>query len=657
MRALTREWFTLAELAELRLPGLPETERGLRLRADSMGWRQPNGFGTRWRQRAGSGGGTEYHFHLLPAEARLQWLERFVAVDGAAEHAAAKAAGSTDAEIWSWFTRQAEAKQAQARLRLSILQKVAHLEASGRPRLAAAEEVCREHNISLRTFYNWDEMVRGVPRHDWLPHLAPRHAGSKRRADISPDAWDFIQRFWLSPSRPTFKHAFRELESVAAAQGWTIPSEQTLRRRLEAIPAEQRVMAREGKEAAGRMLPAQRRTRKTLRAMEAVNADGHTFDLFVRWLDGSVIRPVLVAFQDLHSNKILSWRIERTENSGAVRLAFGDMVDRFGIPEHCIFDNGRHFASKKLTGGTANRYRFKVREEDPDGMLTVLGVKVHFTTPYHGQAKPIERFFGDVAREFVRHPEFEGAWTGGNPNAKPENYGKAAVPYDLFIRRWTAWLIEYNARAGRETEVCGGRLSFDAAFEASWREHEANIRRPAPHHRHLWLLAAETITVRQDSTIHLLGNRYHAPFLTEYRGQKVTIRFDPENVHQPLMVYRTDQVALGEAACIDDTGFLSQPAARESERNRKEVLRAARQGLAARRRMTVEQMVAMKPEPDEPAPMPAPRIVQLVRGNTALRATVEEQEREYDRTTELLRRGLRATRNGPQLLRVVEDEA
>uniref|UniRef100_UPI0039800C3B transposase domain-containing protein n=1 Tax=Salmonella sp. s54836 TaxID=3159673 RepID=UPI0039800C3B len=91
---------------------------------------------------------------------------------------------------------------------------------------------------------------------------------------------------------------------------------------------------------------------------------------------------------------------------------FRDVVERYGIPHHAWLDNGRGFASKLLTGGVANRYRFKVREEDPTGILVALGVQIHWATPYHGQAKPIERAFRDLCDRVAKHPAFAGAYTG-----------------------------------------------------------------------------------------------------------------------------------------------------------------------------------------------------------------------------------------------------
>ncbi|HNB25288.1 MAG TPA: hypothetical protein PKZ32_22900, partial [Candidatus Melainabacteria bacterium] len=45
-------------------------------------------------------------------------------------------------------------------------------------------------------------------------------------------------------------------------------------------------------EALKRLYPAHRRTREDLHALAGVNADGHKFDVFVKWDDGTVGRPI-----------------------------------------------------------------------------------------------------------------------------------------------------------------------------------------------------------------------------------------------------------------------------------------------------------------------------------------------------------------------------
>jgi len=95
-----------------------------------------------------------------------------------------------------------------------------------------------------------------------------------------------------------------------------------------------------------------------------VNIDGHKFDIFAKDADGKVFRPLMVGIQDIYSRKILAWRIGGSESAIQTRLTFADLFRDYGIPKACVFDNGRAFASKLITGGAKSRFRFKIRAED-----------------------------------------------------------------------------------------------------------------------------------------------------------------------------------------------------------------------------------------------------------------------------------------------------
>ncbi len=457
----------------------------------------------------------------------------------------------------------------------------------------------------------------------------------------------------------TFEACFRRLQRIARDKGWTVPSARTLQRRLDALPEGLRVLAREGTEALKRMYPAQHRDRGVFHALEAVNADGHKWDVFVKWPDGYVGRPVMVAFQDLYSGMILAWRVDRSENKEAVRLAFGDMVEAYGIPDHCWLDNGRNFASKWLTGGTPTRYRFKVKDDEPDGVMTQLGVQVHWTTPYSGQSKPIERAFRDLAGDVAKHPAFEGAYTGNNPTAKPENYGSTAVPLSVFLKTIGTEIAEHNAREGRRSDVARGR-SFKAAFEESYAK--APIRKATAEQRRLWLLAAEAVsTAKVDGSIQIMGNRYWAEFLTNHRQQKVAVRFDPQALHADLHVYRLDGAYLGAAPCIEAVGFADVDAARQQAQARGALVKAEKARLDAERKMTPAQAAALLPEPEEPAPPPESKVVRMFRGANALKpasipdTAMEEAEDAQAAWTRSLAQTTRALA-GSGRLRVVQPE-
>lgn len=68
-----KAWLTAQEIAELRLSGLPKTKRRVNALADRHDWSEDP---ERCRERAGRGGGLEYHVSLLPLPARIDLYRR-----------------------------------------------------------------------------------------------------------------------------------------------------------------------------------------------------------------------------------------------------------------------------------------------------------------------------------------------------------------------------------------------------------------------------------------------------------------------------------------------------------------------------------------------------------------------------------------------------
>lgn len=616
-------WFSAAELAEARLPGVPLTRQGVMQVAQRQGWLAPEREGAAWRQRQGRGGGVEINYRCLPVAAQAKLLQHAPAP----EPEPRSAEGAT-AERWAWFDRQPEKLKGKARRRMAALMRLRQLLDTGAGRLHAIELVKTEHGIKKSQLYALEKLVEGQAPSDWLPYLAPMHGGGRQRAECPPEALRILQTDWLRQGNVNFTSCYRRLLSIAATKGWVIPSERTMLRQVMALPEGLRILKRQGEEALKRSLPSQRRDRSVFHALQAVNADGHTWDVFVKWPDGTIGRPHMVAFQDLYSAKILSWRVEQTLSWHVVRLAFGDMVERYGVPQKCWLDNGREFASKMITGGQANRYRFKIKEEDPQGLMTSLGVEVHWTTPYHGQAKPIERAFRDMAGEIAKHPAFDGAYTGNNPMAKPENYGTKAVALEEFLRVLGEGIAEHNSRTGRRSPTCAGR-SFDETFAESYAR--SKITRVTEEQRRLWLLAAESVTIsRQDGRIRFFGNDYWSDFLREHRGQKCIVRFDPLALDQPLHVYTLDGRHLGAAEPEAMVGFDDVAAAQAHARRTREIIRMDKKKVELLGLMKLPELVAALPKIEAAEP-PETKVVQMVfprQGNAALAARPREEEEE-----------------------------
>lgn len=595
-----KEWFTAAELSSLRLPDIPSTESAMLRLAKRERWQERTnmGGGALARRRKGRGGGWEYHYSLLPMRAQSRLVAEDVKArraEEAEDEAAAPPAGADGSDLWDWYDRLPDSRKAIARDRLRVLQAVELLYRGGLSRNLAVYEVAKRERMAGSTIYLWLRLVKGADPGDRLPLLAPRHRGKTVKAEVDPEAWDYLVSDYLRAAQPSLTSCLERLRRVAGERGWTLPSNRTLRRRIEReLPQDTVVLARQGKEALERRRPAQQRDRSVFTALEAVNADGHKFDVFVRWPDGHVGRPVGLFWQDLRSGKLLSWRVDKSENADAFRLSLGDLLE-LGVPKHVYLDNTRAAASKWLTGGVPHRFRFKVRQEEPAGVLQALGIELHWTRPYHGQSKPIERAFGDLADYISRHPAFEGAYTGNSPMTKPHNYGSRQVPLAEFLAVVEQEVAAHNARSGRRGGICDGR-SFDAVFAESIER--TAVRQASPEQRRMCLLAAEQVTARKpDGAVHLLKNRYWCPELADRIGESLVLRFDPQHLHSGVHVYATDGRYVGYAGCIEAVGFGDREAAREVGRAERAKNRAVREHLESMRRHSAAEVAAMLPAP------------------------------------------------------------
>lgn len=613
-------WFTASELEELGLPGLPGDKRSINRRAQAERWHTRLGPDSRLlvRARKGKGGGVEFHASLLPGEARIELARRGIIRTRPAEPAEQTSA-------WTWFDQQSAKVKAEAQRRLDIVIAIELLCEAGSTRSAAVQAASDQHGVGKSTLWTWLGAVEGIPRADWLVALAPRRKGGGAEAEIHPELWQAFKSDYLRPEAPTLTSVYRRVGRIARQMGLSMPHERTFRRRLERdIGAELLVMRREGVEALRRAVPAHRRTVAELQAMEWVNIDGHKFDVFVRTPDGRIVRPMMVAIQDVYSRKVLAHRIGTEESAVLTRLAFADLFRDWGIPGHAVLDNGRAFASKWITGGTKTRFRFKIRPEEPMGLLPGLGVKTHFTIPYRGQSKPIERAFKDLCDSIAKHPAFAGAYTGNNPMAKPENYGSKAVDWDRFCAVAGEEIAEHNAQPGRRTEMAQGR-SFDEVFAESYAA--APIKKVVdPAVLRMALLAADQRLIsKATGHLELEGNRYWHPQMFALRGERVTVRFDPDNLHTSVHLYDSQGRYLLEAMLLADEGFATTAGARETARRAMNVKRRAKELEAAERLLSPEQVAALQAA-SPPAAKPEATVIR------PQRVAVETARRDAART-------------------------
>jgi putative transposase len=581
------------------------------------------------------GAPVEYLVESLPAETIEALIRRYAATVATAIDAET---ASSRTAAWEEFENLPAGNKREALKRCKAVSTYYNLIALGARKGVAHAKVGEEFDITENTLRNWLDLVKGKPSQDWALALAPDWVGRKAGETCSADAWQYFKNGYLIQSQPNSKQIYRSLKREAKIHGWTIPKDaRTMLTRLEReVPAAVIVLLREGDDAAKQLYPHQRRDRMMFHAMEAVNSDGHMLDVEVLYEDGTYGRPVLIGIQDLFSGKIIGWHLGRTETTDAIRLAFGHALRTFGGPKHAYLDNGRAFAAKMLTGGTPNRYRHKVKEDDQEGILNLCGTRVHWVKPYSGQSKPIERAWRDLASDISRDPFCDGAYVGNRPGNRPANARTRDLKFEDFKAFVTVMIHAHNAREGRKTQACGGKLSFDEAFKRSYEV--SGIVKLTPTQERMFLLASNAITAsRKDGRVKVLGNEYWSEEMPSYRGKKVVARYDPENLYGGVYVHTLSGEPICHARCEVMAGFADTDSARQHGKARNSYHKANK--AAAKAEITMVGIEAQRKVPIvETPPVPKPAVIEgIFNGKVPLPAAVNGLQRDFN---QLFRQGM-----------------
>lgn len=623
-----KEWFSIQEL--LGISGLPNSDRGIMKKADREQWQK--------RQREGvKGKAYEYHLHSLPPEIQKQ-LRLNAAL--AAMPQPPTVVTRDDPELVYRLNQATDKAREKAQQKVNACLQLQAFLNQGFNQTEALAGAAAAHNLSQGSLKNWYYKVKGYPVHLWQAVLVSgsgKSAKPGKKAHITEEAWDTFLADYLRPEKPDLRACYRRTALLAEEYGWQLASFKTFQRRLmQEVPYEVMLLKREGKNAVAKLVPALQRTVKDILAGEWINGDGYQHNVFVKWHTGEIIRPKTWFWQDVRTRKILGYRTALSENTDSIRHALMDVIFHYGIPKTITLDNTRAAANKAMTGGVANRYRFKENELDPKGIMPILGIEVHFTSVLygegHGQAKPIERAFGrgGIGEVVDKRPELSGFYTGKNVLEKPDNYngGKQGVDYEVFLQALAAGVKQYNEQTERQTELCRGEFSFEQIWERDY--HPTNVRQASPEQLRLLFLQAETVTIARNGSFKLkaagklygLTNIYWAEDLIGITAKKVVARFDPDDLHGNVYVYDLDGRYLAEAICREAKGFGDTQASREQGRLYKRIVKRAQAQAEDLELLETHELAALTPKVDIPEP-------------------IEEQVREVLITEEVIHQNLR----------------
>jgi putative transposase len=403
--------------------------------------------------------------------------------------------------------------------------------------------------ISPATLYNWEaagkEGLTGL--------IDGRNASSS--VSEGGEFLDAVLHHWKSQTGRKVKVCYDMAmgQALTASPPWQIPSYRTARRFIESWAKSNpgaAIFAREGESAfTDKIEPSITGDYSTLETNEMWNADHHLLDVLVKVGErtnkatGEVVpihaRPWLTAWQDLRSRKIVGYVIRDADpNTDVIIEALDIAIETHGAPKTCLTDNGKDFDCRYLTGQTkAARWKSrKLRVVHDDkrlgGLYAVLKIKHIHAWPWHGQSKPIERFFGTVEGRFCR--TFD-TYCGRSPEEKPEHlsdyHGKPgmlsrgkAPTLEEFSSQFAGWLeADYHGQihAG-DSMNCTPNQAFEANLHSK-RTIPAELRKV------LLQPAIGPLKVTQDGVRHnhiSYGNRE----ILHLFGREVFIRIDRNDV-------------------------------------------------------------------------------------------------------------------------------
>ncbi len=599
------DFFTAAELATLKLPGLPDRREHVSRLASKQGW--PH------RAREGRGGGREFPLSSLPGPARREVLNRRL------KAAALRSIGTTSKEIAplpvvaNLKSRQAERLAA----RTLLLDQYAKFRGDRSDRQALDAFVIAFDQeaidvpewarpllprLSRRTLESW-LAARRAGRHQ---ELAGRWAGGRKSVfDISRELADFILGCHIEQPALSIKSLQKLLgekfpHGVADRAGilLPLPSQTAITRFLAAWKSE----ARNAATLSALNDPDGYKSRYRF---AVGNASGGIDRPNQRWqidaspsdvqcLDGRYSIYVVI---DVFSRRMMAL-VTRTPRTMASLLLVARAVALWGVPEVLVTDNGTDFTSRHFTLA-----------------IQQLGIVCVATPPYSPERKPfVERAIGTVQHRFMPYlPGYVGHSVAERKKIEArrsfaQRLGESddklfSVSIDAaeLQRRLSAWIANHYEQ-DRHSGL-GGRTPLQV-WDESITHHPARFPDPAAVGALLMPPAqGEVRTVSRKGLI-VDGIDYVCGGLVV--GERVQVRLDPDDLGKVWVYTDTNPWRfVGIAVNADFAGLDRAEMAQRVRAEQDAITKAGAKELRRLRREAGLHDVAARMIGDIPSPSPA----------------------------------------------------
>ena len=553
--------YSVSELLEMSLEGLPATARGIQQKAKREEWTFTE------VPAKGGRGGVKKIYELPPAlltQIRLL-AQTAPAPLPALSEPANSVSGSLKTADADDLASSTEAQRNQMGARLGVLHKIEELMAqtcvskeaaittllttAQHPSGAAIAQMLRLANDkrggeagipSSRTIKRW-----------FAQRDANRLMAKVKQPDMRQPEWAgcFLAHY-RQPQKPSVQAAYNRFAADWQAQQplAKLPSIHQVRRFLsDKLGNVCREDGRLGKRELKTLQSYTEREFLHLDPAEIYSADGHTFDAEVLHPDsGKPFRPEITTVIDIATRKIVGWSIDLAESQLAVLDAVSNACTLCGIPAVLYVDNGKG-------------YKNAIMGDAATGLMGRIGSTLVHSAPYSSQARGvIERLHRTV---WVEGAKMLQSYIGKDMDAEAggrvhkasralakRNISLKGVPalaniaslsanmlpdWQEFRRFCQARVDEYNNRP---------HLSLPKVLDTSGKKRHmtpnelwalklaqgAQVNRVDDAERHYLFLPRKLCTVQREQ-VRLHGSYYAHADLAQYHGERLQVAFRADN--------------------------------------------------------------------------------------------------------------------------------
>lgn len=357
-----KTYLTALQIADMCLPEMPATERGIRKVADRECW--PS------RKREGRGGGREYCavalLKALPSHASVALLTRLTSAEPSSPSLPVTANSSVPAvardlaTMADWQRRCADARalilvEVDRRAALVGVDRAIHSLVADAQQNALRADLAEclplanarggrsgNRTLSYRTVYRW----RSQHQTDGWAALLPADGA---REQAVPEWAGSLLKLYRVPTRRSLAAILDDLPA-ALPEGVPMPSYGQARRFLDRMSVVDRERGRHGPNGLLKFKSHKRRSTAGLQPLSVVTADGHSFKADVAHpVHGQPFRPEVCAIQDTATRYVFGWGTGLAESTAVVMDAIRSGVEQLGLFDIFYTDNGSGFVNDALT--------------------------------------------------------------------------------------------------------------------------------------------------------------------------------------------------------------------------------------------------------------------------------------------------------------------